>query len=351
VTVTEPQPPRRLAGLPARAWADIAVLTVLAVIGILGFAPSFADQQYLVAGLGGLAVGTAAGIVASILRLGPVLTLLTGIVAYFLVGSPFAMPEQAIAIVIPSLETLSGLAVGAVFGWADVVTLTTPVAAPDYIGVLPYVAAWSVGLISSTIAGRWFATHRRSAVASLLAILAPTAVYVASVLTGTEEPYLAAARGVGFAALALIWMAWRVPVAATASSRMRSTVLRQKLVGVAVIGLAAIVGGVVLGGAAAPAAETRFVLRDEIEPPFDPTVFPSPLSGFRAYLKEDLKDEVIFRVEGLNEGDRVRLATMDAYDGRVWNVTGPELSSEGSGTFRLVSGEDLPTTEFLTRRP
>ena len=128
-----------------RAWIDIAVLTVLAVIGILGFAPSFTDQQYLWAGLGGLVVGTAAGIAASMLRLGPVLTLLIGVFAYFAFGSAFAMPEQAIAVVIPSLETLSGLAVGAVFGWADMVTLTTPVAAPDYIGVLPYVAAWAVG--------------------------------------------------------------------------------------------------------------------------------------------------------------------------------------------------------------
>jgi hypothetical protein len=338
----------RLTLLPVRAWADIAVLTVLAVIGILGFAPSFTDQQYLWAGLGGLAVGTAAGILAAMLRLGPVLTFLLGVGAYFLLGSAFAMPQQAIAFVVPSLQSLAGLAVGAVFGWADMVTLTTPVAAPDYIGVLPYVAAWAVGLISTTIAGRWFATHRRSALASLLALIAPTAVYVASVLTGTDEAYLAAARGVAFAAIALIWMAWRVPVAAAASSRMRSTVLRQKLIGVAIIGVAAIAGGVVLGGAAAPPADSRFVLRDKIEPPFDPTIFPSPLSGFRAYLKEDLKDEVIFRVRGLDEGDRVRLATMDAYDGRVWNVTGPELNADGSGTFRLVSGEQLPTTGFLT---
>lgn len=340
--------PRRLTPLPVRAWADIAVLTVLAVIGILGFAPSFTDQQYLWAGLGGLAVGTGAGILASMLRLGPVLTFLLGVAAYFLLGSGFAMPQQAIGFVIPSLETLSGLALGAVFGWADMVTLTTPVAAPDYIGVLPYVAAWAVGLVSTTIAGRWFATHRRSALASLLALIAPTVVYVASVLTGTDEAYLAAARGVAFAAIALIWMAWRVPVAAASSGKMRSTVLRQKLIGVAVIGVAAIGGGVVLGGAAAPPLDSRFVLRDKIEPPFDPTIFPSPLSGFRAYLKENLKDEAMFDVRGLEEGDRVRLATMDAYDGRVWNVTGPELNIDGSGTFRLVSGEKLPTTDFLT---
>ena len=269
----------RLTRLPGRAWADIAVLTALAAIGILGFAPSFTDQQYLWAGLGGLVVGTAAGALASMLRLGPVLTFLMAVLAYFLFGSALAMPGQAIAFVIPSLDTLAGLATGAVFGWADVVTLTTPVAAPDYIGVLPYVAAWGVGLISSTIAGRWFATRRRSALASLLAILAPTAVYVASVLTGTDEPYLAAARGVAFAAIALVWMAWRVPVSAAASDRMRSTVLRQKLVGVAIIGVAAIAGGVVLGGAAAPPADSRFVLRDEIEPPFDPTIFRKVMSS------------------------------------------------------------------------
>lgn len=350
VRLTENSPwtaSRTARNLPLRAWVDIAVLTALSTLGILGFAPSFTDSSYLIAGLGGLMVGTAAGVAASILRLGPVTTVLLAAVAYFLFGSALAMPQQATALVIPNLESLSGLALGAVFGWADMVTLTAPVAAPDYIGVLPYVAATVVGLISSTIAGRVFARRRRSAVGSLLALLAPVTVYVVSVLTGTDQPYLAALRGIAFALIAIVWMSWRVPENANASSANRRAVVRQKFAGVAVIAVVAIAGGVVLGGAAAPPSENRFVLRDKVQPPFDPTLYPSPLSGFRAYLKEGLRDEVLFTATGLEEGDHIRIATMDSYDGALWSVTGPEVATDGSGTFRLVSGE-LPAVPLST---
>ena len=346
--MNEQAPRARLASIPARAWVDVSVLTLLAAVGILGFAPSFADQQYLWAGVGGLLVGTAAGALAAILRFGPVLTLLVGVFLYFLLGTPLAMPEQALAVVLPSLESLSGLAIGAVFGWADIVTLSTPVAVPDYIGVLPYAAAWVVGIVSSTIACRWFARHRRTALASLIALLAPIALYLASVLTGTDEPYLATARGIGFAVIAIVWMAWRVPDRSASSSKMQAAILRQRLAGIALITATAVGGAIVLGGAAAPAAGSRFVLRDHIEPPFDPTVFPSPLTGFRSYLLEDRKDETMLEVSSSLAGSRLRIATMDAYDGRLWNVTGPELDADGSGTFHLVSGGQLTAPIFFT---
>lgn len=346
--MTEPTPPKQrrtvdqfLRALPRRAWLDITVLTVLTVIAVLGFAPSFSDARYLVAGLGGLAVGTVAGLLAAILRLGILPTAGVAVLAYFLFGSPLAMPEQAILGVLPSLVSIVGLALGAVFGWADIVTLTTPVAAPDYIGVLPYVTAWTVGLTSATIAGRWYATRRRGAVSSALGLAAPIAVYVTSVLTGTDAPYLATVRGVAFAVIALVWMAWRVPASA-ASAATRTAMLRRRIVGVVAVAGVAILGGGLLGAAAAPRAEDRFVLREEIQPPFDPRTYPSPLSAFRHYTN-DLTDDVLFTVEGLPAGVPLRLATMDAFTGKLWTVADAETARDGSGTFELVSGDALPT--------
>ena len=74
------------------------------------------------------------------------------------------------------------------------------------------------------------------------------------------------------------------------------------------------------------------MLRDEVTPPFDPRDYPSPLAGYRRYVK-DWKDTELLTVRGLPEGADVRLATMDAYDGVVWNVSG-QGTADGSGSFR-----------------
>jgi transglutaminase-like putative cysteine protease len=339
--MTETQPKsaratRRLALPSGRTWVDIAVLTVLSLIGLLGFAVSFSSGLYLVAGVGGIVVGTAVGVVAASLRLGPLTTAVAAVAAYFVFGSPLAMPAFATLGFLPSASTLSGLAVGAVFGWSDIVTLNTPVIAPDYIGVLPYVATWMVGLVTSTVATRWFTTHRRTPLSSFLALLAPSALYVASVLTGTGSPVLAPLRGVAFAVIALVWMAWRVPESANATIGSTTGLLRRKLTGAGMIVVVAVVGGTLVGAVTAP--NDRFVLRDKITPPFELENYASPLAGFRAYTKSTSTDP-LFTVTGLTQGDRIQIATMDNYNGQVWNVTSPAPGSQESGTFGLASGK------------
>ena len=328
-----------------RVVLDVAVLSILTIIGLLGFASSFQTIGYLIAGLGGLLISTGVALLAARLRFGLLTTVLALVVAYFVFGSFFAMPERALLGFIPTLETLSGLAVGAVFGWADIVTLSTPVGAPDYMAVLPYVASWLVGAVSGSLSARWFATAGRTAPRSTLALIGPVAIYVIGVLTGTEEPYFAAARGVSFAVIAIVWMSWRV-TSQNVSESTSGPLLRKRVLGVAAVSLVAVLLGGVFGTAASPSADARFVLREKVEPPFDPLLYPSPLSGFRKYTK-DLADTVLFTVSGLADGERIRLATMDFYDGAVWNVTGPEQQPGGSGSFRLI-GASAQSTEFLT---
>lgn len=328
-----------------RTWADIAVVLVLAALGVLGFEPSFGGYGFLLAGLGGLVVGALTGVVASMLRLGVLTTTACAIVVYFVVGTPIAVPSQALFGVLPSLQSLASLAIGAVFGWADIVTLTTPIGAPAYIAVVPYVAAWLVALVGTTLAARWLSSRPRTAWRLGVTLLGPVLLYLAGILLGTDEPYQAGIRGTAFAVLALVWLGWRrAPGSAgqAGAARLRS----RKLAGTAVI----LVSAIVLGGAAAfftaPPKDDRFVLRDEIEPPFDPLDYPSPLAGFRHYTKQ-VTDEVQFTVQGLRPGDRVRLAALDAFTGKLWNVTGHEQSATGSGSFALV-GRELPAPSLIT---
>lgn len=332
--------------LTTRTWADVAVLLVLAVIGLLGFQPSFGGYSFLMPALGGLALGAATGILTSMFRLSLLPTTLAAIVGYFLVGSALAVPGQALLGVLPSLQSLSSLAIGAVYGWSDIVTLRTPIGAPEYITVVPYVATWLVALVSTTLAVRWLASRPRTAWRFGITLIGPMAIYLASVLIGTDDPYLAGVRGVTFAVLALIWLGWRRPVGASVAQGGAQRLRNRKLAGTAAVVAAAVLLGGGAGFWLAPAHDERFVLRDEIEPPFDPLQYPSPLSGFRHYTKQ-VTDEVLFTVSGLKTGDRVRLATLDSFNGKLWNVTGPETSTDGSGTFNLV-GRTMQRQTFIT---
>lgn len=340
--------PARLAPIGLRAWIDLGVVLALGGIAVLGFAPTFGGASFLLAGIGGLIVGTLGALVGSLLRLGPLLTALTAVLLYFLLGTPFAMPEQALLVVLPSLDSLAGLAVGAVYGWADVITLTTPVAAPDYIAVVPYVAAWLTAFVGGTLALRWAPRARRSAAARSVVLLPALVLYVVGVLLGTDEAYLAIVRGVLFAVIALAWMLWRMPDNDGLAAATRSAILRRRLVGFGVVlGVAGLVGSL-LGAITAPTEEQRFVLREQVEPPLEQYLFTSPLAGFRRYHQEGeggLADRILFRVAGLDSDQRIRLVTMDYYDGSLWRVTSPTLFDEASGGFQLV-GPQLPEPDY-----
>ncbi|HEY6801214.1 MAG TPA: transglutaminase-like domain-containing protein [Agromyces sp.] len=319
--------------------SDILVLSLLSLLGILGYQTAFGDLNFLVAALAGLVVGTLAAVAGAVWRLGVVVTVLVAMAGYFLLGVPATMPDAAIFAVLPSLEGLAGLVIGPVYGWADIVTIGTPVEAPYYIAVVPYFAAWLVALVGTLLVTRWL-PKRRTALRSSVLLIGPVVLYLSGILLGTDEAYFAGVRGVAFAVLALVWISWRRGATVEAGPEGASRLRRQKVAGTAAVVAGAIVIGAGAGLALAPATPDRFVLREEVVPPFDPLEFPSPLAGYRNYTK-DLAETPLFEVRGLEPGDTVRLATMDSYTGRLWNVAGPDdVGAEGGGY--AIVGETLP---------
>ncbi|GLI28621.1 cysteine protease [Agromyces rhizosphaerae] len=322
--------------------ADVVVPLVLAALGVVGFATAFGGAGYLLAGLGGLVVGAGAGVLATRLRLSLLPAVLAGVLAYLVLGSALAMPDRALWSVLPTPETLAGLVLGAVWGWADVLTLRAPVEAPAYLTVVPYFAGWLVGLATALLATRWL-PGRGTAARRAVLLVGPVLLLLAAVLLGTGESFLGPLRGVLFAALALAWLGWRRrdpaatdPAADAAGTRMLA---RSRMGGAAVLVAGAVTAGALAATALVPAQPDRVVVRDLVAPPFDPLDAPSPLAGFRAYTK-DLAETTLFTVAGLREGERLRLAALDAYDGRLWNAAGPE-DTAGAGGFALV-GAELP---------
>lgn len=324
--------------LPRSALADLGVLSLLSLLGVIGYETSFGGLDFLAAAIAGIVVGTLAAVAGSVLRLGVVTTVLLGIVLYFLVGTPFVMPDAAILGVLPSLTSLAGLAIGAVHGWADIVTIQAPVEAPAYVAAVPYAAATVVSLVAGLLVLRWL-PEKRTPLRAAVVLIGPVLLLLSGILLGTDEAFLAAVRGVAFAAIALTWIAWRRGATVEASGEGAARLRRRRLTGSAAVVAGAVALGAVAGLAVAPISPDRFVLRDRVVPPFDPLEFPSPLAGYRTYTK-DLAEEPLFRVAGLEPGDTLRLAAMDSYTGRLWNVAGPD-DAAADGGYSIV-GTTLP---------
>lgn len=318
------------AALPPRRWiADLSAVVLLLAIPVIGFQPTFDSASYLVAAVGALAIGVALGALGTLLRWGVLLLSGATVVAYFFFGGALALSHTTVAGVIPTLETLRLLALGAIESWKKLLTTVAPVAPADGHLIVPLLLALVAGVLTASLALR--ARHAAWA-------LLPAAAFLAvEIALGTSQPFVPVVQGVAFGLIAVVWLAirqaWLPQVAAVAvgdrSSSTRSALMRRALLGAAVIAVAA-VAGVATSAFAAPSSP-RYVLRDVVIPPFDIREFPSPLQSFRAFVR-DYPDETLFTVTGLPEGARVHLATMDAYNGTVYNV-----SDEGAGSSSAFS--------------
>ncbi|WP_374010878.1 transglutaminase family protein [Leifsonia sp. LS-T14] len=333
--------------LSTTTWIDVAVLTGLSLLAVIGLEPAFGHYAFVPAAVGGIVVGGGVALLGRLFRLSWPLTVVLALAAYFLLGTPLALPGQSLFGVLPTLDSLSGLVLGAVFGWSDAVTLQAPLEAPPYVAVVPYVAGWLVSLISVTLAVRWLPRVRRpSSGRAALLLLGPTALLLTAILLGTRDPFFAGVRTVLFAAIALVWLSWRRARFSRDRVETDSAVRRSRLLGGAVVVIGAVAVGALAGSLLAPPASSRFVVRDEITPPFDPLDYPSPLAGFRKYTK-DLQKTKLFAVTGLQQGQVIRLATMDSYDGVVWSVASPGSDSDASGAFELL-GSTIPEPPLFT---
>ncbi len=175
---------------------------------------------------------------------------------------------------------------------------------------------------------------------------------VATILLGTVEPALPVGQGLVAGVVGLLWGALRVVEArvgrhsvATDSSREASRRLRwyRLRTGATILGVGAVAAAFV-APLVLPAAP-RTVVRDVITPPLELHELVSPLVGFRKLAKEQREAEVL-RVEGLPAGARLRLATLDTYDGVVYDASSGQ---PGSGVYTRA-GEEIATADTTPSR-
>ena len=328
---TRPRPQRRRAAGRrtlrrggGRAAVDASCLVGATAWALTPLLPVFGARAVLPAIVGGLLLGLALAVVGAWRRWSALGVLAAVLVVYLVAGGALAAPTTTLRGVLPGAGTAAALARGIVTAWSQVVTLQPPLGSGGTLLVAPFVLA----LVGATVAVTLALRAARPGTAALAALV-PVGVAVAAALLGTRTPPVPPAV-TGTVLLVVLggWASWRAGL------------LRPRRVLALALVLAVAVGAGAVGGARLVDERPRFVLRDEIVPPFDPNDYPSPLAAFRAFVKDE--DTVMFTVSGLPEGARIRLATLDRYDGVVWNVAGGG-TAQASGEFRRV-GELIPTS-------
>ncbi|PRZ09714.1 uncharacterized protein DUF4129 [Isoptericola sp. CG 20/1183] len=332
----------------AGAVDGVALAAMLAVVA-LGFGPAWGTDGYLLPALGGAGVGLIVAWVAAWQRWPVVLTALATVLAYFLLGGALALPGSTVAGVVPTPATWQELALGAVQGWKEFVTSVPPLSSFPELAVVPFLLMLLAGVLAGTIA--WRASHAAWAVLPVVVALAGVA------LLGTILPAYPLVQGLVVAVVGLLWASWRAAESRMGANRLLSDASRSATRRLRAQRLRGGAAMLVLGGVAAVlvapqiSAGERTALREIITPPLDLHQYTSPLVGFRSYTKE-LADTALFTVDGMPEGGRVRLATLDTYAGTVYDVSsGGEagvFSRAGEVIDTVADGERVPVDVTVT---
>jgi hypothetical protein len=317
-----------VAGLPRRRWAlDLGASAALLSVAVVGFWPTFGGPGYLPAALGGLVLGLGIAALGALRRWGVLLVAGATLAAYLVFGAALALPHTAIAGFLPTLDTLWRLVAGVVTSWKELLTTIAPVGYGDSHLIVPFFLLLVMSVLTASLALRcpqpaW--------------ALLPAAVALGvQIALGTADPAAPLVQGLVFAVAAVVWLAvrqaWRPQRAAVSVGEgvVSSTTTRRLVTGAVVVAVA-VGAGVTTAAVAAPAGP-RYVLRDVVIPPFDVRQYPSPLQAFRGYVR-DAADEPLFTASGLPEGARIRLGTMDAYNGMVYNVADDGAGSSSAFT-------------------
>jgi hypothetical protein len=316
------------------AAVDLAALVVLLAAVGAGFAPVWGSAGFLLPALGGMALGLGVAWVGAWRRWSAVVVVALAAFGYLLLGGIFAAPATTLAGVVPTPETWRVLLLGSVEGWKEFVTTVPPLYSFPDLAVVVFLTMMITALVAASIAwrarqGQW-------------ALLPVVAGFVGVILLGTLEPAWPVVQGLALALTGLLWGGLRAAEArtgthaiATDASREATRRLRWYRVrtGAAILGVAGLAA--VLTAPAVMPDRPRTVLRETVVPPLELHEFGSPLVAFRKYAKE-LREVELFTVSGLPEDGRVRLATLDQYDGVVFDATG---EGGDTGVFTRIGQE------------
>jgi hypothetical protein len=316
---------------------NTALLGVTTAVAASSLWPVYQSVHFLILVAATFAIGAAIALAGARLALPPWALMLATVSAYVIAGVPLAVPDLAIGGFLPSIDGLQELLAATALSWKQLVTIVLPVGTYQSLLVPPFILVLLCSVVGLSLALR--SRHAE------LGVLAPIALFVAGIALGTSVASGAIERGLTLFVAVLLWLLWqrwygserRTPVIAdqsrgtieTASDR-RMGAARGLVSATAIVAIAIAVGSA--AAIASPASAPRDVVRAHVQQPFNPRDYPSPLSGFRSFLQPRNASQALLQVVGLPPGGRLRMATLDAYDGVVYSV-GSDTVTSASGSF------------------
>lgn len=333
--------PRRSAALPARSpweaapsaarwwWiaSDASALVVLLGLVAAVLYPVY-GTWWLAVTVGGFGlVGMGISVLAATWRWRVGVTALACVGAWFLLGTLLVMPSTGIAMVVPTGRSLMGLLLGPVTAWRDMLTLQPPIGETGNLLAVPGLLALVVGVVGMGIALR---TRY-----PMLAWVPAGLGYALAAALGSSvvlQPVLIAAV---FFVVVLVWTSFRRSRVRQSLSGRRRRRIRpvRALLGAATLLVAGAMTWSLLPVLNPDAARTT--TRQAVEPPITLEEFASPLQAFRGNITKH-ETSTLFEVTGLAEGDILRVATMDSYDGMSFRVATRDDSAVEETTFSRV---------------
>lgn len=281
-------------------------------------------------------------ILGAVFRWPSPIVLLAVLGTYFVLGVPLAVPSLAFGGVLPTLEGLKELVLASALSWKQLVTISAPVGVYGSLLVPVFILILVTVVVSLTVALRTPMGE--------LAVLGPIVVFVVGILFGADAALAPFPIAFGLTTSILLWLMWSrwyrrrasillIPERnVTAGDQPVGTVADGGFVGARALLSAAIILAIAGTSSFAamrilPPVTERVVLRTTVVQPFDARDYSSPLSGFRKYEQAENKASTMFTVSGLPEGTRIRIATLDSYNGVVYAVgQGAEVGASGAFT-------------------
>ncbi|MFE5407353.1 transglutaminaseTgpA domain-containing protein [Microbacterium sp. NPDC056569] len=348
--------------IPAHVRVGTAFAAVIAVVAAVAAWPIYRSGSFTLLVVVGTLLGGAIAATARWRRWNGWAVAAALALAVLLVGVPLAVPSR-LGTPDDVVRGFGELASGLVLGWKDLVTVELPVGSYRNL-LVPALVVFLVGTCAVLLLA-W--REDRTAYAAVPVALGMVTfglffgrtVVSAPLALGPVFLYAPVETVVGAAGLvaSLLWLAWRthdervraLQRAAASSgvriSRRPSAADRRRTAlgaGMVVVALGVAVAVVPF---AARGAE-REVLRSAVGPDIDLSAEVSPLSQYRALFADARADDVLFTVEPVvTDGvvgtlpERVRIATLDAYDGEVFR-SGGEGAVDAGRFVRVPSALD-----------
>ncbi len=335
--------PRIAPRIVPRIVAGSVFVAATVVLAAAAAWPIYRDAAFLLLAVASALAATAAAALAWRRRWGGWRVAALLAVAVLVLGVPLAVPTRA-GSAPDVVRGLGDVASGVVLAWKDLVTVDLPVGTYRNL-LVPALIVFLVGTCAALLLAWREDRAAYGAVPIALAMIsfglffgrttvsAPIALGPLTITAPVET-----AIGASGLLSSLLWLAWRSRdervralrrAAASSGVRVSHTPSRadrrRSALGAGMIALSVVVVAIVVPFAARGAE--RDVLRASAGPEVDIAAAVSPLAEYRALFAEESVGDVLFRVsavDGSGDGlpERVRLATLDAYDGEVYHSGG-----------------------------